>query len=476
MRAGRIVLVVLGALAVLVSLGLLAGGGFLLWAHETQRDAEGYYSTVPHRFESTGYAVLSEGVDLEGDGAEWAFGEDRIGTVRLRVDSSDRPVFVGIGPERDVLAYLDGVARDRIRDVDVDPFRVSYERFEGGAPGSAPGQQEFWVARAEGASADLRWTIDGGDWVAVLMNADGSAAVGASVALGARVPVVLPLAIGLLVGGGVLLVLGSVLIVLGARGGAGTATASPAAGQPPAYVPVAGTEAALAEGTTIAPGAGAAPGGPAAASAPGGLPPATYPVNVEAALDEPLSRWLWLVKWLLAIPHWLILALLWVGFAVVTVIAFFAILITGRYPRGLFDFNVGVMRWTWRVSYYSYGQLATDRYPPFSLGPEPDYPATLDVEYPERLHRGLVLVKWLLVIPHAIVVGIFVGGWGIGRTWFGGGLVGLIAVIAGIVLLVTGRYPRPLWDVLTGFNRWTYRVIAYAGLMRDEYPPFRLER
>ena len=147
-----------------------------------------------------------------------------------------------------------------------------------------------------------------------------------------------------------------------------------------------------------------------------------------------------------------------------------------KMPRGLFDFNVGVMRWTWRVSYYAYGQLATDRYPPFSLGPEPDYPATLDVEYPERLHRGLVLVKWLLVIPHAIIVGLFVGGWGFGREWFGGGLVGVIALIAGVVLLFTGRYPRPLWDVLMGFNRWTYRVIAYAALMRDEYPPFRLER
>ena len=139
MRAGRIVLVVLGALAVLVSLGLLAGGGFLLWAHQTQRDAEGYYSTVPHRFESSGHAVLSEGIELSGDGSDWAFGEDRLGTVRLRVAASDEPVFVGIGPERDVLAYLDGVARDRIQDVDVDPFRVSYERSDGGAPASAPG-------------------------------------------------------------------------------------------------------------------------------------------------------------------------------------------------------------------------------------------------------------------------------------------------------------------------------------------------
>src|ERR1700759_5218901 len=136
----------------------------------------------------------------------------------------------------------------------------------------------------------------------------------------------------------------------------------------------------------------------------------SYPVEVRARLDEPLSRWLWLVKWLLAIPHYIVLFLLWIAFAAVTIIAFFAILITGRYPRGLFGFNLGVLRWSWRGHYYGYAALGTDRYPPFSLGPEPDYPATLDIVYPERLSRGLVLVKWLLGIPHYVVVGLFAGG------------------------------------------------------------------
>lgn len=119
-----------------------------------------------------------------------------------------------------------------------------------------------------------------------------------------------------------------------------------------------------------------------------------------------LSRWLWLVKWFLAIPQYLVLAFLWLGFVAVSVAAFFAILFTGRYPRTLFDFNVGVLRRTWRFTCYTYGALATDRYPPFSLGAEPNYPATLDIAYPEHLSRGLVVVKWwLLAIPQYLIVG-----------------------------------------------------------------------
>jgi len=205
-----------------------------------------------------------------------------------------------------------------------------------------------------------------------------------------------------------------------------------------------------------------------------------YPLQLTGELSPRLSRGLWLVKWLLAIPHFVVLVFLWIAFVVVSVIAFFAILFTGRYPTGLFDFNVGVLRWSWRVGFYSYSALGTDKYPPFTLKDVPDYPARLEVEYPESLSRGLVLVKWwLLALPHYLVIAVFVGGaWagsGIDRLYGGGGLVGLLVLFAGIMLLLTSRYPKPLYDFVVGMNRWVFRVAAYASLMTDAYPPFRLD-
>jgi len=208
-----------------------------------------------------------------------------------------------------------------------------------------------------------------------------------------------------------------------------------------------------------------------------------YPLHFRGELTVPPGSGLWLIKWLLGIPHFIVLLFLWVGFVVAWVIALFAILFTGKYPRGLFDYNVGVLRWSWRVGFYSYQALGTDKYPQFSLKPDDDYPADLDVEYPERLSSGLVLVKWwLLAIPHYIVVGILAGGWQFREGWRfyraweyqGSGLIFALVIIAAVALLFTGKYHEDIFRLVIGMNRWVYRVAAYAALMTDKYPPFRL--
>ena len=243
-----------------------------------------------------------------------------------------------------------------------------------------------------------------------------------------------------------------------------------------------------------------------------------YPLDIRGDYPEgDLSRALWLVKWLLAIPHIIILVFLFIAAIVVWVVAFFAVLITARYPRGLFDFTVGVMRWGWRVGFYAFSPVATDRYPPFSLQPDDDYPADLHVEYPERLSRAKALFKWwLLAFPHYLIIGIFVGsgsalqssittittggevleygqrfadqaavglGWELISTGTSLipasisttlGLMGALVLIALVTLLFRGAYPRDMFEFLLGINRWVNRVYGYALLLYDDYPPFRL--
>jgi len=445
MSPGRIIAVVVGVLVGLFALAILAGGLFLTIGSALTAEDDGYFDTAPRRFGTETVAIATEEAELAADPAPpdrlWDFIDL---SVRFRVEGLGDDVFLGVASESDVNAYLSSAAYEQVREIRPGES-VRYRTFSGGDSIDPPVDQNFWVAATSGAGAqELVWDITGGTWVVVLMNSDGSPGVYADVSVGAKSGIVLPIGIGMLAFGLLLFIVAVAIILLAALVGRGADT------------PALATD----------------------------LAPSVEPVRLEASIDEPLSQWMWLVKWFLAIPHFFVLAFLWLAFFVLTFIAWWAILFTGRYPQGLFTFNVGVMRWTWRVMYYAgTGGLGTDRYPPFTFEPVHDYPATLDVAYPERLSRGLIFVKWLLAIPHYIVVGLFMSGvvmWGTSSGWgapvWTGGLIGILVLVAAVVLLFTGRYPQPLFDLIIGLNRWAMRVAAYVSLMTDQYPPFRLDQ
>lgn len=455
MRPLRIASAVFGILLILPAIAMMLGGGGIGLGYSFGRDDDGYVDSTIDRLETASVAILATEIDLMADpaGSDWVI-ERLDAEVRLRVESSEKEVFIGIAPEGEVDRYLSGVAHNEITDLD-DDLNAVYRNHAGSNEIAPPTEQSFWTESAVGSTPiTLDWSLESGNWSVVLMNADASAGVLADVNVGGKADFILPLAIILMGIGALLTPLALGLILYGT---AGDRSEDPDSVEPEG-VPAAGW---IDEITGLE---------------------SHHPVVLQATLDPGLSHWKWLIKWILAIPHFIALIFLWVGFVVLTAIAGVSILFTGRYPRAIFNFNVGVLRWTWRVSYYaSTGGLGSDRYPPFSLDRRPGDHATLDIAYPERLSRGLVLIKWwLLAIPHYLIVTLLLGdiGWANadGTNYGRFSLLGIFAFIAGFSLLFTGKYPRPLFDLIVGLNRWIFRVVAYAALMTDRYPPFRLDQ
>jgi len=438
MSAGRVLLLVFGAILVLIAVGLLAGGGALLWAEGALKDDEGFYTTRAVRLARDSYAIVSEPAEIEL-GPTWILDWSRLVTVKVEATSSEpsKGLFIGIAETEAASAYLRGVKHDEIVELDIWKRRVEYLHHPGGPPPAAPASQTFWVASAHGLGTQtLKWDLEPGNWVLVLMNEDGSRGVDVAASLGVKVPLMPGIAIGLLVGGIVVLLAGGFMIFMAVR-----RPCRPEAQQ-------------------------------------GGFM-AEYPATLSIDYPErALDRLTTFFRPFTAIPILVVLGLLagpmliWEegpwrfeisGLAAFVVLpTLLLILFRQKYPRWWFDWNLALARFTARVA--AYLALLTDVYP----STDEEQAVHLEIRYPdakEELNRWLPLVKWFLAIPHYIVL------------WFLDIAAVVVIIIAWFAILFTGRYPRDLFDFVVGVFRWHLRVLAYAFLLTtDRYPPFSLSR
>ena len=211
--AGRVVLIVLGVIAALLSLAFLAGGTALVVVDQTQRDEDGFLMSPSEDFSTATYAIVSESADVDFGGSESA-ARAILGDVRIRSESR-RDVFVGIARDTDVDGYLNGVERSVVTDIGDEP---DYSRRAGDAPTSPPGDQDFWVASTSGSGEQtLEWEPKDGSWSAVVMNSDGSRGVASELSIGAELDAALWTGIVLLIVGALLAILAALAITAGAR-------------------------------------------------------------------------------------------------------------------------------------------------------------------------------------------------------------------------------------------------------------------
>jgi hypothetical protein len=213
MRPLRVVLLVFGIFVAIIAIGLLAGGGALVWAHTTQRDADGYYSTDAERLTSPSYALTSDALDLGTHPGAWVPTD----VATLRIASNDPTnLFIGVAPTARVERYLRGVPHTVVTDIQSDPFHATTREAGGNDAPEPPDQQDFWAATAR--DGELTWSVASGNWTVVVMNRDASQGVDANLAVGVKTALLLPIGIVLLVVG-LLLAAGAIAMIIASTRG-----------------------------------------------------------------------------------------------------------------------------------------------------------------------------------------------------------------------------------------------------------------
>lgn len=308
-KAGSIVMLVVGIILSIFGLTLTAAGAAASWFATAQSDGA-FFTSPTERYTVSSYALVSPQLDAVGEGTPERLPFD-VGTLRLRATAAnpDRDVFIGIAPQNEVEKYLAGVQHTVLQEVKFQPFRPGYTEAPGPSRPAPPAAQKFWAASASGpCQQEMTWNIEPGNWTVVVMNADAAPGVTTDLQAGFHSELIKPAATGLLLAGILALVVGIPLLIAGAVGiGRHHGPRGPL--QPTASAQI-----------------GQQPQTPATAES------SYYLLHPTGHVDPAVSPWMWLVKWLLAIPRFFVLFFLWFAFAVTSIIAWFAILFTGRYP------------------------------------------------------------------------------------------------------------------------------------------------
>ncbi|MBN2027455.1 MAG: hypothetical protein JW854_11915 [Actinobacteria bacterium] len=220
MSAGRIVLIVFGAVLILGSLLAIAAGGGVLWASQYHKDGRGFHVTDAMRIKSLAYAVTSDTIEIDR-GASEALNWLGMDEIKVEVENEDPslPVFIGIADSRDVDAYLSDVQHEEITSLEVFNSSFDYERRPGTAQPEPPGTQVFWLEEAEGIGAqEIEFDLEEGEYTVVAMNADATEGIEMEAVFGIKSSgVIVLIGVGFLVLALVLLAGGIVMLIFGAR-------------------------------------------------------------------------------------------------------------------------------------------------------------------------------------------------------------------------------------------------------------------